>query len=246
MGEKLIVQRRGSTHSDGGKAAFKLGLAMTSAASFIEPNISTMPTSPVSKEEELKIEGDAVPSLHPASGSLGITSRPKESHRELKRLDASPFAQEHLQTFQSLEKCLALRDKYMQVSLQRLGDNPRDHDGHFNGLDPKIADVSGARPDADISAYASPGSEDKLPKSPYKPWHIYPKPPPPHWHWTPDTEPVRGSDGAGAGKEEFIFKKCEIPGSHDGWSFELDETGLYQVYNTNGSLEILCSFQRLR
>ena len=130
----------------------------------------------------------------------------------------------------------------MQVSLQQLGDNPRDHDGHFQGLDPKIADVSGVRPDVDISAYTSPESEDKLPRSPYKPWRIYPKPPPPHWHWTTNTEPVHGSDEAEGGKEEFVFGKCEIPGSHGGWSFGLDEMGVYQVYNTDGSLRILPCF----
>ena len=36
-----------------------------------------------------------------------------------------------------------------------------------------------------------------------------------------------------------MFKKCEIPGDHDGWSFCLDETGVYQVYNTDGSWRIL-------
>lgn len=131
----------------------------------------------------------------------------------------------------------------MQVSLQRLGDNPRDHDGSFNGLDPKIADVSGVRPDADISAYTSQNFEDTLSKSPYEPWGIYPKPPPPHWHWTADTEPIRGGDETRAGKDVFMFEKCKIPGSHDGWSFDLDETGLYQVYNTNGSLETLRNHQ---
>lgn len=130
----------------------------------------------------------------------------------------------------------------MQVSLQRLGDNPRDYDGNFNGFDPKIADVSGVRPDADISAYASPGWEDKLPKSPYKPWRIYPKPPPPHWHWTADTEPVPGIEKEEAGKEEFVFEKCEIPGGHDGWSFDLDEMGVYQVYNASGSLKAFDNF----
>jgi AMP deaminase len=131
----------------------------------------------------------------------------------------------------------------MKVSLQRLGDNPRDHDELFTGIDPKIADVSGVRPDADISAYVSPDSGDKLPNYPSKPWRIYPKPPPPHWRWTTNTEPVHGGDEVQAGKEEFVFKKCEIPGAHDGWSFGLDETGVYQVYNTNGPLEILRSFR---
>ena len=127
----------------------------------------------------------------------------------------------------------------MKVSLQRLGDNPRDHDGHFTGLDPKVADVSGVRPDADISAYTSSDSEAKLPKSPYKPWRIYPKPPPPHWHWTADTEPVHGAGETEARNEEFVFKKCEIPGGHDGWSFDLDETGVYQVYHTKGSSRLV-------
>ena len=159
--------------------------------------------------------------------------------------DTNPFAQEHRQIFQSFEKCLSLREKYMQLSLQRLGDNPRDYDGHFLGLDPKTADVSGVRPDADISVYTSPGSEDKLPKFPHKPWRIYPKPPPPHWHWTADTEPVHGAKEPEAGKEVFVFKKCEIPRSHDGWSFELDEMGVYQVYDTSGSLGFSAIFLHL-
>lgn len=213
MGEKLFVQRRGSTHSDSGKVSFKLGLGMTSVSSATEPNVPDTTSSPFWKDEEPKPEVDAVPSLHPSP-------------------DTHPFAQEHLQIFQSFQKCLSLRDKYMQASLQRLGDNPRDYDGNFTGLDPEIADVSGVRPDADISAYTSPDSEDKLPRSPHKPWRIYPKPPPPHWHWTADTEPVPG-DGTETGKEEFVFEKCEIPDDHDGWSFQLDETGVYQVYNTS-------------
>lgn len=167
---------------------------MTSVTSVIEPNISTLTPSPFVKEEESKPEVEAP--VNPP--------------------DASPFIQEYLHIYQSFDKCLSLRDKYMQVSLQRLGDNPRDHDGHFQGIDPKIADVSGVRPDADISAYTSPGSEVKLPRSPHKPWRIYPKPPPPHWHWIASTEPVHGRDDTEEGREEFAFKKCEIPGNHDG------------------------------
>ena len=167
---------------------------------------------------------------------LYITSYPGRV-TELKVPDTNPFAQEHLQIYESFDRCLSLRDKYMQVSLQRLGDDPRDHDGYFTGLDPKTADVSGVRPDVDISANTPPDS-------PHRPWRIYPRPPPPHWHWTPDTEPVRGEQ---AGKEEFMFETCEIPVPHDGWSFEIDETGVYQVYNTSGSSVILCNqFQSLR
>lgn len=130
----------------------------------------------------------------------------------------------------------------MRVSLQRLGDNPRDHDGYFTGLDPKIADVSGVRPDADIPEDTFLGPEDKLQKSPHKPWRIYPKPPSPHWRWAADTEPVHESDEK-AGKEEFAFEECEIPASHDGWNFGLDETGVYQVYNTSGLFQTFGNFQ---
>jgi hypothetical protein len=66
MGEKLIVQRRGSTHSDGGRAAFKSGLAMTSVTSIVETNV---PSSPTLKEEELKSEGDTGHAAPPAPGS---------------------------------------------------------------------------------------------------------------------------------------------------------------------------------
>jgi AMP deaminase len=44
--------------------------------------------------------------------------------------------------YDSFWRCLDLRDKYMLKSLQRLGDDPRDHDGVFHGLSPALADFS--------------------------------------------------------------------------------------------------------
>lgn len=75
MGEKLLVQRRGSSHSDVGKAAFKSGLMMTSVTSVIEPNISTMGGSPFLKEDELKPEDETGPSVPPAPGWSGRAPR---------------------------------------------------------------------------------------------------------------------------------------------------------------------------
>ena len=120
--------------------------------------------------------------------------------------------------FQSFQKCLVLRDKYIQRSRQRLGDNPKDHDGRFNGLDGDSADVSGVRPDANYA------SEPPL-VSPFKPWKIYPKPPPPHWHWTSKEQVAKQTDG----EEDFKFEDCPIPGSHP-WCFVIDDKGVYQVY----------------
>ena len=71
MGEKLFVQRRGSTHSDGGKSVFKSGLAMTSVTPDVEPKIPSRANSPFVKEEDLKPEADAGPGPHPTPGSSG-------------------------------------------------------------------------------------------------------------------------------------------------------------------------------
>jgi AMP deaminase len=129
----------------------------------------------------------------------------------------------------------------MAVSRQRLGDDPRDHDGQFPGVAPALAAVSAVRPDADPAAVAAlaagvgvgaPAAEEG---SAHKatPWKIYPPPPPPHWQWRPDApapagthpKPLRG------GSEEFDFGACAIPGADaDARTFELDDRGVYQVY----------------
>ncbi|KAG7088064.1 hypothetical protein E1B28_012096 [Marasmius oreades] len=143
-----------------------------------------------------------------ATGDLGTTTAP-----ELLRL------------FHSLQRCLELRDKYLRKSKQRLGDNPKDNDGHFPGLGEDIADVNGVRPDADFSKNSPPTLSEKH-------WKIYPKPPPPHWHWT-DKQPIVGQDGAYT-PGEFEFEQCEIPGQ-DSYEFGIDDTGVYQVYEDTKS-----------
>ena len=119
----------------------------------------------------------------------------------------------------------------MMQSLQRLGDDPRDYDGSFKGLDDNVADVMGARCDADYSM-------NRPTASPFKPWKIYPKPPTPHWHWT-GTEKVMSSHENKADGEvdkEFDFDACEIPGGHP-FEFGIDDRGVFQVYeNANGGL----------
>jgi AMP deaminase len=144
----------------------------------------------------------------------------------------------------------------MEISLQRLGDNPRDHDGTFAGFNPPHkADVNGLRPDVD--SY----NADEIPEGvESKRWNIYPSPPPRHWHWkapgqTPGEggegydESQRGPDGqikgvpvdtyaqekAKAretnGSEGFDMADCEIPSADNrGWAFEMDESGVYQIY----------------
>lgn len=133
---------------------------------------------------------------------------------------------EYASLFQSFQKCLDLRDKYMFKSLQRLGDDPRDYDGHFRGLDDEQADVSGVRPDANYT-------EPDTPRSNLEPWKLFPPAPPPHWHWK-DQQNISSGDDYGVGVDGFSFEKCEIPSAHP-WTFEIDDKGVYQVYdNTKG------------
>lgn len=111
----------------------------------------------------------------------------------------------------------------MLISGQRLGFNPKDHDGVFTGLDDHITDVSGVRPNADHASFTPPA------ESPFPPWNIYPKPPPPHWQLKPD-DVAEPSQISAPGGDDFEFGKCEIPGAHE-WEYEMDEKGVFQVYD---------------
>jgi len=134
-----------------------------------------------------------------------------------------------------------LRDKYISISLQRLGDNPRDHDGVFKGFAHNIGGVSGVRPDA-YATLREAGVDQSHPElreeeTKFRPWKIYPPPPPPHWHWTdkptinPSVDGVTSSNG-----DEFNFKTCEIPDA-DTWVYKIDSKGVFQVYDSDTDVE---------
>jgi AMP deaminase len=128
---------------------------------------------------------------------------------------------------ESLNKCLSIREKWITCSLQRLGDNPRDHDGRFHGLPTALASVSSMRPDADPAA-------PRPTKSEFEPWKIYPTPPGPHWHFTDPSNAVLKEGHSTPAKEEFDFDTCKIPGKHH-WKFKLDAMGVYQIYDSQPS-----------
>jgi AMP deaminase len=145
---------------------------------------------------------------------------------------------------------LDLRDKYLSLSNQRLGDNPRDHDGTFRGFNPPTSgDIPGLKPNIDNTTCEHFDENDK---PPLEAWKIYPPPPPPHWKWKPAEggPKLEGSgeaggnedhDGSGSGSgsgsgarpnmETFKFEECEIPGE---WSvkcdFGLNDEGVYEVW----------------
>ncbi|KAK9234587.1 hypothetical protein V1525DRAFT_428381 [Lipomyces kononenkoae] len=119
----------------------------------------------------------------------------------------------------NVRKCLDLREKYQARSLQRAKDNPRD-----------------------------------LPS-----WNIYP--PPPKASWTDSKEPIvtnarangtapspylepDGVQGVGA---DFHIEDCEIPRSDDTIQFNLDGSGVFQVYELiNGILQPLVHVPTIR
>ncbi|KAF9066473.1 hypothetical protein BDP27DRAFT_1330580 [Rhodocollybia butyracea] len=188
--------------------------------------------------------GSDVPSEGFAGGSLPMSSLHAHAAMTEQPNNASPFVEEEeeersvadsavhdtinaelLHMFQSLQKCLELRDKYMARSRQRLGDNPKDFDGNFTGLDDERAGVAGVRPDANFAANQPP------PQIPGH-WTIYPPPPPPHWHWA-DKNNVMSADGRRTPDGEFNFEECHIPSS-DSLVFAIDETGVFQVYENAG------------
>lgn len=175
-------------------------------------------------------------------------------------------AKELNQLLSSFNTCLETRDKYMRISLQRLGDNPKDYDGVFQGFGPEdIGGVNGVRSDAWESLRKSQGpeaaitlgknktvkSKSQIDEQSSKPWTIYPPPPPPHWHWRPKPgdshEPGTSQSASGMpnnldpyhrpGYEGFDFKTCEIPGKHH-WSYEIDDKGVFQVYDRSATEQV--------
>ncbi|KAH7906713.1 hypothetical protein BJ138DRAFT_1129705 [Hygrophoropsis aurantiaca] len=252
MEEKYWAHRRASdvsnAHSDTAASAGASSAPMSSlapnlsyvspAATFVSPATTTLPAihepdngnSPFIESDDEGEDGDAskgrkvqVQVQAPAQPQSAIPL-PLPPNFTSAPTTADPLPQPELAPlFQSLDRCLALRDKYMARSLQRLGDNPRDHDGVFPPRSGIPRSVSGAD--------EGEADEKSDPPHHHQPWKIYPPPPPPHWHVTDKPQPAShaaGESKAGEGNG-FEFGQCEIPGRHP-WVFEMDEQGVYQVY----------------
>lgn len=125
----------------------------------------------------------------------------------------------------SLQKCLEIRDKYMRLSRQRLGDDPRDYDGIFRDLDEEQKGVAGVRPDCFFSTKGGAANRE------FNKWNIYPPPPPPHWHWKGKQPTPPLTSESIVGEEEFDYFKCEIPEEDSQHNFRLDDKGVYQIYD---------------
>nr|XP_019015072.1 AMP deaminase [Kwoniella pini CBS 10737]OCF53853.1 AMP deaminase [Kwoniella pini CBS 10737] len=146
------------------------------------------------------------------------------------------------QLYASFARCLDLRDKYLELSNQRLGDNPKDHDGNFHGFTPRSSgDVMGLKAEVrqDTCEGPSAAENETLPT-----WNLYPPPPPPHWHWKPSQGSVlpepTSSDGATTSKDkastsesgiqQFKFEDCLIHEEDKEHEFHLNDEGVFSVY----------------
>ncbi|KAJ6585412.1 hypothetical protein B0H19DRAFT_1109580 [Mycena capillaripes] len=200
--EKYWAHRRGSEASEGTAASFAGSFKLTT------------------------LHSPAPPGEFPTGGDPFVEDEDEKHTKEVIMAPEIIITSELAHLFQSFQRCLELRDKYILKSRQRLGDDPRHYDGDFPGLDDKNAGVCGVRPDANYAANQPP-----IPKP--KPWKLYPKPPPPHWHWT-DTAVV-SSDGSYHDKgDRFRMQDCDIPGAHP-FTFEIDDKGVIQVYDGEAS-----------
>ncbi|WWC99694.1 AMP deaminase [Kwoniella sp. B9012] len=147
------------------------------------------------------------------------------------------------QLYASFARCLDLRDKYMELSNQRLGDNPKDHDGTFHGFTPRsFGDVMGLKAEVEQDACEGPSAaeNDELPT-----WNIYPPPPPPHWHWKPSQGSVMpeptSSDGTEMTKtttstsikdnQTFKIEDCQIHEEDKQHIFQMNDEGVFTVYS---------------
>ncbi|KAJ3747592.1 hypothetical protein DFH05DRAFT_1393154 [Lentinula detonsa] len=201
IGEKYWAHRRGSDAPSEGAASFA-GASLQMSSLHAAMNEKANNTSPFTDEDDEKSVAEST--VH--GTELG---------------SSDTISAELMHMFQSLQKCLDLRDKYMTKSRQRLGDNPRDYDGDFAGLDDMHAGVSGIRPDANLAANQPPSQTPEH-------WNIYPPPPPPHWHWT-DKQQIFSSDDRRSPESDFDFQECRIP-ERDAKEFAIDDTGVFQVY----------------
>ncbi|KAH9985064.1 AMP deaminase [Russula compacta] len=210
--EKVLSNRRPSVPQSEAVPLF-------SGSPYLDPH----PTTPIQQPlTTLKlppaIDGTDSSPIHHEEDADDMQAETAKEYTDSRTVtDLTPEVRDMLEL---LRKCLYLRDKYMAVSNQRLGDNPRDHDGVFHGIAEDSSDVMGVRPEAT-------GSYEYREEQ-FEPWRIYPRPPPPHWHWTADQPTV--SSGTAPPCDMFNFAQVEIPDAHE-WVFDIDDKGIYQVYD---------------
>jgi AMP deaminase len=126
----------------------------------------------------------------------------------------------------------------MGASLQRLGDNPRDHDAAYIPLNRDTCDVASLRPDTTETQWDEMVVNSASTQSGTNPWKVYPPPPPPHWHPSPkDDKPAANPESRKhvSGNEEFNFAECDIPGA-DQCEYALDDKGVFQVYASSSGI----------
>ncbi|KAK4056829.1 AMP deaminase [Microbotryomycetes sp. JL221] len=122
--------------------------------------------------------------------------------------------------YASFQRCMDLRDKYIELSRQRLEDNPANYDGVYKG--------------------SEAGSSNLAPC--FESWKIYPPPPQPHWEqrdaFSENLETTAEITARENARRRFNWNEVTIPGKEDEPKrkrFELDASGIFQVYSEDTS-----------
>lgn len=117
--------------------------------------------------------------------------------------------QELQDLYTSFSKCLALRDKYLDISNQNLLDNPKN--GQDYKVYPEPPKPSWSRPprnlDESLTLRSDTTGEQLM-------------------NHDQEIKEAKGPQDVG---RDFDFKKCEVPGD-DSLCYQLEDTGVYQVY----------------
>lgn len=188
-------------------------------------------------------------------GNLPATTEDPSASPSVSSFDPAAISPELRELYSSFQSCLDLRDKYMRLSRQRLEDDPRSYDGEFwcddVSVPPAPADGDAGAPNQQSST--ADDGEGKRARAPFPPWKIYPEPPRPHWEPGPSASTalpdhawkqsaLTDEESKEAWKKnEFRFEECEVPGIDEtrgggqGWDFEMDDKGVYQVYDPTAS-----------
>ncbi|KAJ7016880.1 hypothetical protein C8F04DRAFT_1158918 [Mycena alexandri] len=104
------------------------------------------------------IHSAAPPGEYPSGGDPFVEEDDEKHMKEEVHVPETVITSELAQLFQSFQRCLELRDKYILKSRQRLGDDPRHYDGYFLGLDDNNAGVCGVRTDGNYASNRPPAS----------------------------------------------------------------------------------------
>ncbi|RIA94494.1 hypothetical protein C1645_803545 [Glomus cerebriforme] len=161
-----------------------------------------------------------------------MTPEEETTDQQVKNELEDPQIQSELEDlYTRFHKCLYLRDKYMELSLQRSSDNPKDSDDwkiyppHYENKKQEVGEDKNKKQEVgeDENKKQEVGEDENKKQE------------------VGEDKNKKQEVGEDKNKkqevgEDFEFEKCEIPIEHE-YNFRLDESGVYKVYKSQKDLE---------